>query len=149
MLCVLILNMSGGTYGLKSIPNNKFLRNFSRQFYLHSWCFLFYQKMCTFFKKNAILCLFLKNVSPSKRVMFFFHYCFQTKTYYVHLHSQNYFFNSGKNLLTTLTAIEKAHWTYQENIENITLRNVPSITFYGVFFSTKIYFIKFNFVFVF
>ena len=27
--------------------------------------------MCTLFKKNAILCLFLKNVSPSKRVVYF------------------------------------------------------------------------------
>ena len=36
------------------------------------WCFPFYQKMCTLFKKkNAILCLFLKNVSPSKRVVCF------------------------------------------------------------------------------
>ena len=35
------------------------------------WCFLFYQNMCTLFKKNAISCLFLKNVSPSKRVVGF------------------------------------------------------------------------------
>ena len=31
----------------------------------------FYQKMCTLFKRNAILCLFLKNVSPSKRKVCF------------------------------------------------------------------------------
>ena len=36
MLCVLILYMSGGTYNLKSIPNNRFLTNFSWQFYLLS-----------------------------------------------------------------------------------------------------------------
>ena len=29
------------------------------------------KKKCTLFKKNAILCLFLKNVSPSKRVVCF------------------------------------------------------------------------------
>ena len=32
---------------------------------------IFYQKMCTLFKKNAILCLFLRNVLPSKRVVCF------------------------------------------------------------------------------
>ena len=36
MLCVLILYMSGGTYSLKSTPNDRFLRNFSWQFYLLS-----------------------------------------------------------------------------------------------------------------
>ena len=35
------------------------------------WCFLYYQKMCTLFRKNLISCLFLKNVSPSKRVICF------------------------------------------------------------------------------
>ena len=35
------------------------------------WCFLFYQKMCTLFEKNAILCLFLKNISLCKRVLCF------------------------------------------------------------------------------
>ena len=35
------------------------------------WCFLFYQKMYTLFKKNAILCLFFKKVSTSKRVVYF------------------------------------------------------------------------------
>ena len=39
--------------------------------YLLSWCFLFYQKMYILFKKNAILCWFLKNVSPSKTVICF------------------------------------------------------------------------------
>ena len=35
--------------------------------------FLFYQKMCILFKKKKlILCLFLKNVSPSKRVVICF-----------------------------------------------------------------------------
>ena len=29
------------------------------------------KKMCILFKKNSILCLFLKNVSPSKRVIRF------------------------------------------------------------------------------
>ena len=29
------------------------------------------KKMCTLFQKNTILCLFLKNVSPSKRVICF------------------------------------------------------------------------------
>ena len=38
---------------------------------INLWCFLFYQKMCIIFKKNAILCLFLKNVSPSTRVICF------------------------------------------------------------------------------
>ena len=33
---VLILSTSGGTYSLKSISNNRFLRNFSWQFYLLS-----------------------------------------------------------------------------------------------------------------
>ena len=33
MLCVLILYRSGGTYSLKSILNDRFLRKFSRQFY--------------------------------------------------------------------------------------------------------------------
>ena len=36
MLCVLILYISGGTYSLKSISNDRFLRNFSGQFYLLS-----------------------------------------------------------------------------------------------------------------
>ena len=37
-----------------------------------SWCFLFYQKKkCNLLKKNAIFCLFLKNVSPSKRLVCF------------------------------------------------------------------------------
>ena len=35
------------------------------------WCFLFYQKNVHFTSKNAMLCLFLKNVSPSKRVICF------------------------------------------------------------------------------
>ena len=30
------------------------------------------KKMCTLFKKNAISCLFLKNVSPSERVAMFY-----------------------------------------------------------------------------
>ena len=33
--------------------------------------FSFLLKMCTLFTKNAILCLFLKNVSPSKRIACF------------------------------------------------------------------------------
>ena len=33
MLCRLILYVSGGTYSLKSTPNDRFLRNFSWQFY--------------------------------------------------------------------------------------------------------------------
>ena len=36
MLCVLILYISGGTYGLKSTTNDRFLKNFSWQFYLLS-----------------------------------------------------------------------------------------------------------------
>ena len=36
------------------------------------WCFLFYQKKNVhFISKNAISCLFLKNVSPTKRVICF------------------------------------------------------------------------------
>ena len=35
------------------------------------WCFLFYRRMCTLFQKIPISCLFLKNVSPSKRVICF------------------------------------------------------------------------------
>ena len=59
-----------GTYCLKSTPNDRFfVRYFSWQFYL--WCFLFYQKNVHFISKNAILCLFLKHVLPSKRVICF------------------------------------------------------------------------------
>ena len=36
MLCVLILYMSGRTYNLKSIPNDRYLRNVSWQIYLLS-----------------------------------------------------------------------------------------------------------------
>ena len=36
MMCVLILYIIGGTYSLKSTPNDKFLRNFSWQFELLS-----------------------------------------------------------------------------------------------------------------
>ena len=39
------------------------------KFYL--WCFLFYQKMCILLEKIAILCLFLKNIAASKRVVYF------------------------------------------------------------------------------
>ena len=35
-------------------------------------------------------------------------YFFKTKTYYVQLHTQNYSFNSGKNLLPTITDTEKS-----------------------------------------
>ena len=34
MLCALFLSMSGATYSLKSTLNNRFVRNFSWQFYL-------------------------------------------------------------------------------------------------------------------
>ena len=34
MLCAIILSFSGWTYNLNSTPKNKFLRNFSQQFYL-------------------------------------------------------------------------------------------------------------------
>ena len=40
---------------------------------------------------------------------FLIHYFFQTKTYCVHLHAENSFFNSGKKLLATLTDTEKKH----------------------------------------
>ena len=33
MLCSLILYVSGGNYSLTSLPNDRFLRNFSQQFY--------------------------------------------------------------------------------------------------------------------
>ena len=36
MLCALILYMSGGSYSLKSTPNDRFLRSSSWQFYLYS-----------------------------------------------------------------------------------------------------------------
>ena len=36
------------------------------------------------------------------------HYFFQIKTYYVRLHAQKLYFNSGKNLLTTLIYTEKS-----------------------------------------
>ena len=63
-------------------PNILF-HNWCRITYL--WCFLFYQEMCILFKKmcilfkkncilfkkSAILCLLLKNVSPSKGVVCF------------------------------------------------------------------------------
>ena len=42
--------------------------------------------------------------------------------------AQNNNFNSEKYLLTTHIETKKAQWTYQEHIENTTLRNVPSIT---------------------
>ena len=38
---------------------------------LNLWCFLFYQKNLHFILKNKILCLVLKNVSPSKMVVCF------------------------------------------------------------------------------
>ena len=39
MLCALILYMSGGTYSLKSTPNNRFVRSISWQFvYSQSFC---------------------------------------------------------------------------------------------------------------
>ena len=41
MLCVLILYISGGKYSLKSTPNDKFLGNFSWQFY-----FIYCQSFC-------------------------------------------------------------------------------------------------------
>ena len=43
------------------------LRN---RFFKILWCFLFYHKMCISFK-TVILCLFLKNVSPFKRMVCF------------------------------------------------------------------------------
>ena len=50
MLCVLNLYISGGK------SNGVFFST---------------KKMCTLFKKNSILRLFLKNISPSKRVEYF------------------------------------------------------------------------------
>ena len=41
----------------------EWIQNINRTIAL--WCFLFYQKMCILLKKNAILCLFLKNISPA------------------------------------------------------------------------------------
>ena len=58
--------------------SNEFHENFekgdesvSENLLIYLWCFIFYQKMCTLFKKIAILYLFLKNVSPFKRVICF------------------------------------------------------------------------------
>ena len=57
--------MSGVSYSLKSII-------FSRQFSIHSNRVFFSSKKCALYlKKNAILCLCHKNVSPSKRVLCF------------------------------------------------------------------------------
>ena len=59
----------------RSMMLKRFFHTINRVFLVHYkimfclWCFLFYQRMCTLFKKNAISCLFLKNVSPSKRVI--------------------------------------------------------------------------------
>ena len=39
MLCVLILHVSGGTYSLKSTPNDSFLRNFFMAILFHSQSF--------------------------------------------------------------------------------------------------------------
>ena len=43
-----------------------FLRNFSWQYYLISWCFLFYQKMCTLFQNIKFCVCFLKMFRPLK-----------------------------------------------------------------------------------
>ena len=61
--CVVQKPFWGGNKGTKA--QNKCLL-------LDLWCFLFFQKCALYFKKkNAILCLFLKNVSPSKRLICF------------------------------------------------------------------------------
>ena len=63
--------VSGGTYSLKSTPYNSFMRNFSWQVLFTLMVFSFLPKNVHFISKNAMLCLFLKNVSPSKRVISF------------------------------------------------------------------------------
>ena len=68
-LCVLILY----SYSLMSSPNDIFFC-FEKIFMAVLFtlmCFLFYQKSMHFVSKNPISCLFLKNVSSSKRVVCF------------------------------------------------------------------------------
>ena len=67
-LCALILYVSGGTCILTQIKNNKI---FGKLFHgnFNFMLFSFLPKNMHFISKNAISCLFLKNVSPSKRVI--------------------------------------------------------------------------------
>ena len=58
---------------LHRLPYARFSRSFSWQFLFNLMVFSFLpkKKCALYFKKNTILCLFLKNVSPSKRVVCF------------------------------------------------------------------------------
>ena len=70
VVCVNFWYISGGTYSLKSTPNDRFFwETFSWQFLFMVFSFL--PKNVHFISKNVISCLFLENVSPSKRVICF------------------------------------------------------------------------------
>ena len=105
--------------------------------------FVSHQKVCILFQilKNAILCLFLKNVSPSKRVVcftlnnlhslvvegnaFYFHYRSQAVWRLYHHHNQK------RNTEICIGNLQAMYSTSQ-------LQNFPTIGLInGVFFSTK------------
>ena len=64
MLCVLILYISGSTYSLKSTSNDKFLRNFSWQFYLLSEVL---EEICWNGVSEEILFIFCFDIWPGVR----------------------------------------------------------------------------------